>query len=70
MQNMQVLMQQLQPPGPGPRLVEGEAVPPPYLPATHLAMPPVQHGETPWMIPSVPRAPNVCRQCEQQEAHI
>ena len=69
-QQMQILMQQLQLSGPRPRPVQGEAVPPPSLPATEPARPPLQHGEPPWVAPSVPRAPNVCRQCEQQEAHI
>ena len=70
MHNMLILMQQLQLPGPRPRPVQGEDVPPPSLPATHPSMPPVQHRETPWVTPSVPRASNVCRQCEQQKAHI
>ena len=69
-QQMLTLMQQLKSPGARSRPVHGEPVPPPSLPATHPARPPLQLRDSPWAAPTVPRAPDVCRQCEQQEAHI
>ena len=69
-QQMLALMQQLQVPGARPRPGHRDTVPPPPLHSTQLARPPLQLGDPLWTAPRAPRAPDVCRQCEEQEAHI
>ena len=69
-QQLTALMRQLAPEvssrtNPGQQLT---AHPPP--PSPHQGWPPLQAGDPQRPAPRLPRAPDICGQCEHQEAHI
>ena len=63
-------MQQLPAPGARPRPGHRDAVSPPPLHSTQPARPSLQAGDPQRAAPRPPCALNICRQCEDQEAHI
>ena len=69
-QMLAALMQQLQAPGARPRPGHRDMVSPPPLHSTQPARPSLQDRDPPWAARRPPRALDICRQCEDQEAHI
>ena len=53
-----------------PRLGHRDIVSTPPLHSTQLVWPSLQACDPPQAAPRRPRAPDICRQCEDQEAHI
>ena len=70
-QMLAALMQQLIAPGVSPRLEPGhQLVAPPPLPSPNQGRPSLQAGDPQQAAPRPPRAPDICSQCEYQEADI
>ena len=69
-QMLAILMQQLPAPGARPRPGHRDMVSPPPLHSTQPARSSLQASDPPRAAPRPPRAPDICRQYKDQEAHI